>query len=144
MANAMISSILKSKIYNNKQITVSDKNYNKNTFLQQKWNIKADSNNYNAAFNSDIIILAVKPQSLNTVLSNLSGIENKIFISVIAGIPLQKYKDNLKNNKIVKSNANTPCMIQKGMSTWITYDLDNNEKNIVKEILQSFRKRNSC
>ena len=140
MTNAMVSGILKSKTYTNKQITISDKNENKNKLLQKKWNVKKNINNYDSVINSDIVILAVKPQSLDSVFYNLVGIENKIFISVIAGIPLQKYKDNLKNNKIVRVMPNTPSMIQKGISTWITKDLCNNEKNIVKNILKSFGK----
>ena len=140
MTNAMVSGLLKSKTYNNKQITISDRNEKKNKLLNEKWNIKTNLNNYEASINSDIVILAVKPQSLNSVFNNLVGIENKIFISVIAGIPLKKYKDNLKNNKIVRVMPNTPSMIQKGISTWMTKDLCEEEKIIVKNILKSFGK----
>ena len=33
-------------------------------FFQQKWNIKTISDNYEASYNSDIIVLAIKPQSI--------------------------------------------------------------------------------
>lgn len=138
MTNAMVSGLIKSKIYNNNEIIVSDKNQNKNNILNEKWNVQTIQNNYNAVNNSDIIVLAVKPHSLDSVFNNLSGIENKLFISVVAGVPLETYKSNLRNNKIVRVMPNTPSIIQKGISTWITKDLNENEKNIVKNILQSF------
>ena len=138
MTNAMVGGLIKSKIYNNSEIIVSDKNENKNKILNEKWKIKTIQNNYNAVDNSDIIVLAVKPHSLDSVFNDISGIENKLIISVVAGVPLEIYKHHLKNNKIVRVMPNTPCMIQKGISTWITNDLDDIEKNKIKKILQSF------
>jgi len=140
MTNAMVNGLLKSGRYNSNQITISDRNHDKNQYFKDKWNIKTEKNNYTASKDSDIIILAVKPQSLSNLFTNINGIQNKILISVIAGIPVQVFKSNLKNNKIVRVMPNTPCMIQKGMSTWITSDLNDEEKEIVKNILNSFGK----
>ena len=140
MTNAMVNGLLKSNLYNSNQITVSDRNNNKNKYFQEKWNIKTEKDNYLASKDSDIIILAVKPQSLSNLFTKINGLQNKIFISVIAGIPLETYKNNLQNNKIVRVMPNTPCMIQKGMSTWISSDLNDKDKKNVKDILNSFGK----
>ena len=125
MTTAMVSNIIESKLYNPEQIIVSDYNKKKCDFFQQKWNIKTISDNYEASYNSDIIVLAIKPQSIEKIFKNLQNISNKLILSVIAGIPLKTYQDNLKNiNKIVRIMPNTPCMIKEGMSVWCSTNLD--------------------
>ena len=141
MTTAMVSNIIESKLYKPEQIIVSDYNKKKCDFFQQKWNIKTISDNYEASYNSDIIVLAIKPQSIEKIFKNLQNISNKLILSVIAGIPLKTYQDNLKNiNKIVRIMPNTPCMIKEGMSVWCSTNLDENDKEIVELLLKSFGK----
>lgn len=138
MTKAMVRSLLKSRMFNSSQIIISDRNENKNRYFQDKWEIATTSSNIEAVRNVDIIMLSVKPQSLRTIFNNIERVENKLILSVVAGIPLSTYQNYLPGNKYVRIMPNTPCRIQKGMSSWCTSNIDKEEEVIVKKILRSF------
>ncbi len=62
---------------------------------------------------SDVIVLAVKPQIMDIVLEQLHHCpkEGKLFISIAAGIPLVKLIKGLTTERIVRVMPNTPCLI---------------------------------
>lgn len=67
--------------------------------------------------NSDIIVLAVKPQNYAEVLSALSQIDcdGKIFVSIAAGISINFVREQLKQDvKVVRVMPNTPLLLSKG------------------------------
>lgn len=92
---------------------------------------------------SDFIIIAVKPQIVENVLfkiSNKCNIENKVFISIAAGIKIEKMEKMLGEScKIVRVMPNTPALINKGISAVAYNDniSDNEEKNSIKKVLES-------
>jgi pyrroline-5-carboxylate reductase len=49
---------------------------------------------------SDVVLFAVKPQQLDSVLEELKGIDmsGKTIISIMAGIPLRVLKSNMTGN----------------------------------------------
>lgn len=67
---------------------------------------------------ADIILLAVKPQVMQTVLSPLhASVQNKkpLIISIAAGIPIQALDTWLGGNvAIVRAMPNTPALVLKG------------------------------
>jgi len=68
---------------------------------------------------SDSIILCVKPQNFPEVLpvfSEISGIENKLIISIAAGISTDAIAPMVKNALIVRVMPNTPMLIGQGVS----------------------------
>lgn len=69
--------------------------------------------------NSDIIVLAVKPQNYAEVLETLSSLtlDDKIFVSIAAGISINYIRELLKcNAKVVRVMPNTPLLLSKGAS----------------------------
>lgn len=69
--------------------------------------------------NSDIIVLAVKPQNYADVLTDISTIDcgSKVFVSIAAGISIGYIRDVLKQNvKAVRVMPNTPLLLSKGAS----------------------------
>ncbi len=79
-------------------------------------------NNIEVIEASDIIVVAVKPQVLDTVIDEIkdTDFKNKILISIVAGKPTSTYSP-LKNVKIVRTMPNTPALVKKG----VTMILDN-------------------
>ena len=49
---------------------------------------------------SDVIIIAVKPQVLPEIYQDLSELNPRFFISIAAGVTLEKLKKNLRANSI--------------------------------------------
>jgi len=141
MTTSMVNNLIANKLLLPKQITISDHNKSKNEYFRSKWNIHTINDNYNACKNSDVVILAVKPQAIDKVFNNLENLSDKLICSVIAGVTLNTYQTKLKSNvKFVRIMPNTPCIIGEGMSVWCSNQLELDDINVVKSILQSFGK----
>ncbi len=72
-----------------------------------------------AAFSADCIILCVKPQNYAEVLPVLSGVEgiqDKLIISIAAGISTDSIEPSVKGAPIVRVMPNTPMLIGQGVS----------------------------
>lgn len=68
---------------------------------------------------SDYVFMAVKPQDYYTLMSEIkacSGYQNKIYISIGAGITVKAVSDYLNCDKVVRALPNTPMLIGKGVS----------------------------
>ncbi len=70
--------------------------------------------------NSDYIVLAVKPNAMDDVLekiSKITQIDDKVFISIAAGIDIAYIKAGLgKKKKVVRVMPNLPMSVGEGMS----------------------------
>jgi len=91
--------------------------------------------------NSDFILLAVKPQDFEELFEKIESVDfsEKVIISPITGIEIQKLK-KLKNSKnIVRIMLNLPCYIGKG-SIGVAYsnNFDMRKKGILLDILKEF------
>ena len=141
IVRAMVSNIIRSRLYKPSQIIVSDSKEKQNLYFREKWGIQTNPNNYDASSQSDTIILAVKPQSVDVVFKNLESISNKLILSVIAGVPLKNYEKFFHNsNNIVRIMPNTPCVIGEGMSVWHGKNITSPSKLIIENLLKSFGK----
>jgi pyrroline-5-carboxylate reductase len=65
---------------------------------------------------ADVVILAVKPQSILEVMRELeeAKTDRALFVSIIAGTPLAALCSGLKSERIVRVMPNTPCLIGAG------------------------------
>lgn len=92
---------------------------------------------------SDVIVLAVKPQFYNEVLTNIQANASQIFISIAPGITIQSVKDKLGSNiRVVRAMPNTPAAIGEGMSG-ICFSEDAfsaEERQLVIDFFNSFGK----
>lgn len=87
------------------------------------------------------VILAVKPQDIQEVLSTLKNkiARDTLVISIAAGIKINKISSMLnKNQPIVRAMPNTPCQIGKGISA-LTFNkfVSKNQKIIAYKIFKS-------
>lgn len=135
MAEAMIKGILDSKIVSSNSIFVSDISVKRRDYLNDKYNVNVSANNREIIKNVKIIILAIKPQTLNVILKELSGFikPHQLIISIIAGASIVRIKEGLKHRFIVRAMPNTPAQIGEGISVWTSSEEVNAQK---KEIAQ--------
>lgn len=116
MASAIMSGLLNSGYTDGKNIYISDRDENK----IQKWkefgvNL---SNNTEVVINSDIVILAVKPNVLPVVLSEIKNyVDNQIIVSIAAGTKIETIEKIIgEDKKIVRVMPNTPAQVGCGMA----------------------------
>jgi pyrroline-5-carboxylate reductase len=103
--------------------------------------LKVHNDNIKLTKDSDIIILAVKPQVVKEVLTSIEPYltKDKILISVCASIDCKTLSKFTKNKpKIIRAMPNTPCLIRQGM-TAISAGPSANEESIkiAKKIFDS-------
>lgn len=108
------------------------------------FNVNWSTNNKEIAQNANIILIAVKPDIVRSVLNEIRPVlkNNTIIISIAAGIPLKKLISWTKNHKkIIRVMPNLPAQIFEGISVWkASPGINKQEKQAVARLLNSFGK----
>lgn len=120
MGEAMLSAILDKGLSQSQAISVSDIDKAHRQHLEHKYGVAVMSNNRLAADKSDVVVLAIKPQNLVEVMTELSGqLEpNQLVLSIIAGARIGSLCSGLNHNCVVRAMPNTPAQIGEGISVW--------------------------
>jgi pyrroline-5-carboxylate reductase len=143
MCEAMLAGVLEKIIASAKNITVSDISESRRQFLADKYKVKTQADNKQAIGDADVIILAVKPQILPGVMSELKGqlSPEQLVLSIIAGAKIYIIQKGLTHDSIVRSMPNTPAKIGEGVTVWTATDkVTVSQKESVKNILSSIGK----
>ena len=118
MGKAILANLLDNNIFKFNQIIISDLSAKNRNRLKKRFKVKTTASNLEI-INSEIILLAVKPQHAKTVFKDLKGrLKDQTVISIMAGISLDSLKKGLGANNIVRSMPNTPAQIGLGMIVW--------------------------
>lgn len=139
MGSAMAQAFISKNISKAENITIVDPDEAKRIGLEAELEIKT-SENSNQIVESDIILLAVKPQQFESVAQSLSGAinTNSIVISIMAGVTITNISSKLQHEKIVRAMPNTPALLQAGVTGWYaTKSLSTDEKITCNDLLSS-------
>lgn len=123
-----------------KDIIVSEPRDERCAYLEKTYKIKTTSDNKEVVKNCNIIILAVKPQNMDEVTSEISDIisPDKIVVSIAAGITISYLSSRLKTPKIVRAMPNTPALIQEGMSVMSMCEcIHDKEMGLIRDMFMS-------
>jgi pyrroline-5-carboxylate reductase len=116
MANAIIRGLIRSG-EKPSNITATVKREEKKTELEQTHGIKVGFDNVAAARDADIVVLAVKPQAMDKLLTQIAPVidAKKLVISVAAGVPIAAIERRFGSGaRIVRSMPNTPALVGLG------------------------------
>ncbi|HQV24485.1 MAG TPA: pyrroline-5-carboxylate reductase [Acinetobacter sp.] len=136
MAQALIGGLV-SRGLPTTRITVSDPVEQIRHILEDK-NIQTTTNNVDAIKHADVVVLAVKPQVLATVLQPLKGLlSNKLVISIVAGAEIQTISDLIGGSeRIVRVMPNTPALVQTGAhGLYATAAVNTRDRELSSQIL---------
>ncbi|WP_420713724.1 pyrroline-5-carboxylate reductase [Acinetobacter sp. MD2(2019)] len=113
MAQALIGGLI-SRGFAQSQIRVADPVEQIRAVLQER-KIQVYADNTAAIAPADVVVLAVKPQVLASVLEPLQGaFENKLIISIVAGVTIETIQQLTGAARIVRVMPNTPALVQTG------------------------------
>jgi len=120
MGEAMLSAILNKGLATPEDISVSDINEARLKYLGQEYGIAVMCNNQKVVDGGDVVILAIKPQNLADVMTELNGQlkSAQLVLSIIAGARIDTLRPGLNHSCIVRSMPNTPAQIGEGMTVW--------------------------
>jgi pyrroline-5-carboxylate reductase len=137
MCEALIKSILNKKIAVAADIIVSDISKQRRDHLSGTYRVTVMDSNSQAVDNADMIVLAVKPQEINTVAVELTNISPKqLVISIAAGISLKRLREWLNHSCLVRTMPNMPAQIGEGITVWTATDeVSQQQKDMVKSVL---------
>ena len=147
MGLAIAHGILKKKLYSKADIIfIENKKERINSLRKQGFIILDDLKIAIKKYlkNLDVILVAVKPQDIDTVLLELKNIvdKNTVIVSIAAGIKIRRITSKLnKNQPITRVMPNTPSQVGEGMSA-ITYNktVSRKQKDLISRIFSSVGK----
>lgn len=134
MGGSLIKAIKRNKRF---MVHVYDADYKKSKSYEGENCIIWDSS-YEACTNGDVILLAVKPNIVLSVLSDLSDvIKNKLVITIAAGVKINDYESKIDNLHLIRSMPNMPAKIGMGMTTLCKgKNVTDDDVSLAQEILQ--------
>lgn len=139
MAEAILKGILAAELFSPENIMLTDINEDRLKELKKNYKVNTSLNNASSADGADLVLLAIKPQQAETVLTELKPVlqPDQLLLSIMAGTTLSALD---KNNrlKVARLMPNTPALIGQAM-TVISYNARINEadKKIVTLIFNS-------
>jgi pyrroline-5-carboxylate reductase len=139
MAEAFIEAFILGELLLPSQLSVSDVDSKRLSYLKEKFGVKTFLKNQEVVLNSDVIFLAVKPQVLKTVLSEIKEVVTRaqLLISMAAGFPIRKIEELVGDDKkVVRIMPNIMVRIRKGVIAYADNKrLFDEEEKLVKELL---------
>jgi pyrroline-5-carboxylate reductase len=119
MGSALMQGIIKAGIVKPENLGASDVYEPFLNELKAKMGINVSTDNAVIARASDVLILAVKPQTMGSVLENLKTYitADKLIISIAAGVPLATYENALpEGTRIVRVMPNIAATVSEAAS----------------------------
>ncbi len=131
MGEAFVGALIRTGIFSPSMIYTSDISEKRLNILNKTYGISVMKDNFKVFSECEIIFIAVKPQHIYQVLSQISEHEGyqipnrKIVVSIAAGITLRKIEALLYNSlnneaierlPIIRVMPNTPALVLAGMS----------------------------
>ena len=138
MGEAVLAAVLEEGLVEPEEIRVGDVSQPRLEALEQKYGVAVTASNLEAVSAKDIVILAVKPQNLAEVMTELGGqLESgQVVLSIIAGTRIDTLSRGLKHGAIVRAMPNTPAQVGEGISVWTaTAGVSEQQKGLVGAIL---------
>lgn len=118
MAEAIIFALQKTQIQNMNDIVVCDVNSSRLDFMKNNFGVRVTNSINEAVEDSDVVLLAVKPQNIDSVAKSLVKPPTGLVLSILAGCDIKKLKDSFNTTKVVRSMPNTPAMVLEAITVW--------------------------
>ncbi|MCP4809778.1 MAG: pyrroline-5-carboxylate reductase [Proteobacteria bacterium] len=119
MAETMIAGVLFEGVLTPDRVVASDPHASRREVLTETHGIRTVASNVDV-LDCELIVLAVKPQSLTKVFAAIAGripADTQV-LSIVAGAPIRSLQAGLGHQRVVRAMPNLPCRIHRGMTVW--------------------------
>lgn len=142
MATSIIGGLIKEGDVKASSIQVSDPSAEQRQKLTQTFGVSAHADNLSAIERADVVILAVKPQVMKTVLEALRSVLEKrqpLIISIAAGISVASLEQWTGCKSIVRCMPNTPALLGLGATglfgnKGVSFDQRNDADSLLRAV----------
>lgn len=118
MGEAMIKGLLQAGLVPPASIAATDVRRERLDQIVKQYGIRAAKSNPALVTESDVVILAVKPQIMASVLHEIgASIDGRLLISIAAGIPTRTLRAHLgRPARLIRVMPNTPALVLEGVT----------------------------
>lgn len=100
-----------------KEMAVSDVNEERLKYLKESYGVRTFKDNRTLTMDSDVIVLAVKPQQLPEVIGEVSSaLKGKLVVSIAAGIGLDYLIGKIGHGRVIRVMPNTAALVRQSMT----------------------------
>ena len=121
IGSAIVRSVIRAGLLTTDQVIASDVSDALRQSIAEELGIKVTPDNGKVCDFADIVILAVKPQIVDSVVKEIAKKlgKTKLLVSVAAGVPLSRIEANLAEEaRVVRVMPNIPCVVGAGASCY--------------------------
>ena len=144
MGEALVKGLLRVKLSSADNIIVSDVDKKRCQALEKETGIKTTQENREVITNSDVIILATKPNVMGVILEELKNdiTSEHLVVSIAAGIPLNFMESSLNDGcRAIRVMPNTPCLVGEAAAGYaLGKNATRNDGELVGRILNAVGK----
>lgn len=119
MAEAILNSLHANKTQIMENVHVYDIKSERAQYLKSKYGVTVSEDLNQCIADAEILLLAVKPQSLEQLASELTTVPSGMVLSILAGCSIATLQQKFKTKLVMRTMPNTPAMISEGMTVWI-------------------------
>jgi len=118
MAEAVIGGLISGQVCPAEAIWTTDPIAERRDHLKKEFGVRVGPANREAVAWADVVILAVKPQMLTAVLSELGPtVSHALVISIVAGVTIRSIIEQSGGaTRVVRAMPNTPALVREGMT----------------------------
>ena len=119
MGEALIKGLVAANLVPPKAIYASDVRLEHLRALEQRYGVQLTQDNAELVSQVDVVILAVKPQIMASVLGQIAPAvtRQKLLISIAAGVPTKTIRAGLgKEARLIRVMPNTPALVLEGVT----------------------------
>jgi pyrroline-5-carboxylate reductase len=118
MAGALVKGLLASGVSSADRLQVSDVSAERRAELEAAHGIRTSSDNLAVVDTSEIVVLAVKPQVVPRVLTEVgAALAGKLLVSIAAGISTATLAERVPASaRLVRTMPNTPALVLAGIT----------------------------
>ncbi len=126
MGSAIAKGLVRSELFSPDSVTLFDLDEEKLRSLNQEFGFAYSTSLSGSIAELDddaVLLVAVKPQNISELLSQLSTLKQSItIVSIAAGTKIEAFENTFPENPVVRVMPNTPTQIGKGASVLAAND----------------------
>lgn len=134
MASTIIERMLQSNYFAANEICAFDISADRKQWLQEK-NIYIPNNTNELADISQIVLLAIKPQSYEQILDAIDTKKIKALASIMAGVKINTLESKVGDIGIARIMPNAPAAIGEGVSAVCYNKMDKEDRDCINKML---------
>ena len=120
MAEAILGGMLNAGVADAGDVMVGEPVAARRDYLAERYGVAVSGENGAVVDSSELITLAVKPQDLPKVYTDIGGSfgAGKSLMSIVAGATMSSLANGMMHDGIIRVMPNTPAQIGEGMTMW--------------------------